>query len=87
MVEQKSRKIIVSIRISVVTDNFVCALHEQFDCCEALDLDQLVGGGVHLGNDNALEVFVFFSQFVPDGDELLAVSAGTMEHRIQLNKI
>merc|ERR1711915_480878 len=62
--------------VSVVINNFISSLLEQFDSWEALDLDllQLIGGGVHLGDDNALGVLVFFSQFVPDWSKLFAVS-------------
>ena len=49
---------------------------EDLDGREALDLDllKLVGGRVHLGDDNALVVRVLLSQLVPDGDKLLAVT-------------
>ena len=62
--------------LSVVIDDLVVALLEQLDGGEALDLDvfQLVGGGVHLGDDDALMVLVFLSQFVPDWSKLLAMT-------------
>merc|ERR1719392_116936 len=40
-----------------------------------LDLLQLIGGGVHLGNDDALVILVFLSEFVPNWSQLLAMSA------------
>ena len=63
--------------VSIKVDNFICALLEQFDCWEALNLHllQFVGSGVHLGDDDGLVVFVFLPQLVPDGSQLLAVSA------------
>ena len=63
--------------VSVVVNDLICALLEEFDGGEALDLDllQLVGGGIHLGNDNVLVIGILLSQLVPDGCKLLAVSA------------
>ena len=63
--------------VSVVVNDLICALLEEFDGGEALDLDllQLVGSGVHLGNDNVLVIGILLSQLVPDGYKLLAVSA------------
>ena len=62
--------------VSIIVNDFICALLEQFNGWEALDLDlfELVGGGVHLGDDDALMVLVFLSQFVPDWSKLLAMS-------------
>ena len=54
----------------------VVSLLEQLDGGEALDLDvlQLVGGGVHLGDDDVVRVGELLAELVPDGDELLAVA-------------
>ena len=54
----------------------VVSLGEQLDGRESLDLDvfELVGGGVHLGDDNVLGVLELLTQLVPDRDELLAVT-------------
>ena len=68
--------------VSVIINNFICALLEQFDCWEALNLHllQLIGSGVHLGDDDGFVIFVFLSQLVPDGSQLLAVSTpGSVE--------
>ena len=63
--------------ISVIVNNFIGSLLEQFDGRESLDLDlfQLVGSAVHLGDDDGGVVLVCLSQFVPDGGELLAMAA------------
>merc|ERR1719244_87045 len=62
---------------SIVVDDLVLSLLDEFDGGESLDLDvlQLVGSGIHLGNDNGLMVLVLLPQFVPDRSQLLAVSA------------
>ena len=54
----------------------VVSLGEQLDGRESLNLDvlELVGGGVHLGDDNVLGVLELLTQLVPDRDELLAVT-------------
>ena len=54
----------------------VVSLGEELDGWESLDLDilNLVGSGVHLGNHDIFRVLEVFSQLVPDGHELLAVS-------------
>ena len=55
--------------VSIVVNYLICALLEEFDGGEALNLDllQLVGGGVHLGDDNVFVISVLLSQLVPDG--------------------
>ena len=55
--------------VSIVVNYLICALLEEFDGWEALNLDllQLVGGGVHLGDDNVFVISVLLSQLVPDG--------------------
>merc|ERR1719244_606629 len=62
---------------SIVVDDLVLSLLDEFDGGESLDLDvlQLVGSGIHLGNDNGLMGLVLLPQFVPDRSELLAVAA------------
>ena len=62
--------------LSVVVDHLVVSLLEELDGGEALDLDvlQLVGGGVHLGDDDLVVVGELVTQLVPDGGKLLAVS-------------
>ena len=54
----------------------VVSLGAQLDGRESLNLDvlELVGGGVHLGDDNVLGVLELLTQLVPDRDELLAVT-------------
>jgi len=71
--------------LAVVVDDLVVSLLEELDGGEALDLDvfKLVGGGVHLGDDNVLRVLELLSKLVPGGSELLAVSA---PWGIKLNK-
>lgn len=68
---------IIESPVQVEVDDLVVLLAEVFDCGEGRDLDalQLVGSGVHLGNDNILIVLVLLSQLVVDGGQLLAVSA------------
>merc|ERR1719383_1106644 len=63
--------------LSVVVDHLVVALLEELDGGEALDLDDLdlVGGGVHLGDNDGLAVLKVFAELVVDGLERLAVSA------------
>lgn len=62
--------------LTVVVDHFVITLLEQFDGGEALDLDvlQLVGGRVHLGDHDVGVVGVLLAQLVPRGSELFAVA-------------
>ena len=62
--------------LSVVVDHLVVSLLEELDGGEALDLDvlQLVGGGVHLGDHDVIVVLELLTQLVVDGDELLAVA-------------
>lgn len=50
---------------------------EEFQCGEAVDFDSLnlVGGGVHLGDDDTLIALVLVSQLIPDGCQLFAVAA------------
>ena len=54
----------------------ITALGEKLERGEALDLDifDLVGSGVHLGDHDVLVVFIFFRQLVPDWSQLLAVA-------------
>ena len=61
---------------TIVVNDFVITFHEQFDGREALDFDifQFVGSRVHFGDNNIVFVGEFLSQFVPDGDELFAMS-------------
>ena len=70
--------------VSVVVNDLICALLEEFDGREALDLDllQLVGGAVHLGDDDALVVGVLLPELVPDRSQLFAV---TTPWSIELN--
>ena len=62
--------------LAVVVDDGVVALLEELDSGEALDLDvlELVGGGVHLGDDDLVVVGELVTQLIPDGGKLLAVS-------------
>lgn len=62
--------------LAAVVHDLVVALLEELDGGEALHLDvlNLVGGGVHLGNDDALVVLELLAQLVPDGSQLLAVA-------------
>merc|ERR1711915_394898 len=62
---------------SIVVDDLVLSLLDEFDGGESLDLDvlQLVGSGIHFCDDNGLIVLVLLPQFVPDRSELLAVAA------------
>lgn len=55
----------------------VFSCREELKCGEAVNFDRLdlVGCGVHLGDDNVTGVLVFLSQFVPDGSKLFAMSA------------
>ena len=55
--------------VPIVVNYLICALLEEFDGGEALNLDllQLVSGGVHLGDDNVFVVSVLLSQLIPDG--------------------
>ena len=49
--------------LAVIIDDRVVALLEQFDCWESLDLNilQLIGCGVHLGNHNTITESVEWS--------------------------
>jgi hypothetical protein len=55
--------------------NLVLPLGEELDRGETLDFDifELVGRGVHLGDDDVLGVLELLAQLVPDGHKLLAV--------------
>ena len=57
-------------------NDLVVPLLEELDGGEALNLHilQLIGSGVHLGDNNSLRVLVLLPQFVPGRDQLLAVS-------------
>ena len=61
---------------AVVIDDFVVSLLEQLDGGESLNLDvlELVGSRVHLGNDDVFVVLELLTQFVPSGSQLFAVS-------------
>merc|ERR1711963_602445 len=63
--------------LTIVVNNLIAVLGEVLEGGEALDLDRLdlVGGGVHLGNHNILTVLELGAKLVPDGGQLLAVSA------------
>lgn len=56
---------------------FHFVIFEIFQSGEASDLDllDLVGGGVHLGDHYVIVIFVVFSELIPDGGELFAVTA------------
>ena len=56
--------------------HLVVSLSEELDGGESLDLDvfELVGGRVHLGDNNVFGVLELLTELVPDGDELFAVS-------------
>lgn len=47
----------------------------------------LVGSGVHLGNDQVLSILVLLGQLVPDGLQLLAVSYTVVIERKKQNQI
>lgn len=55
----------------------VTAFGEIFEGGEALHFDifNLVSCGIHLGNDDFIVVLELLAQLVPDGGQLLAVSA------------
>jgi len=57
-------------------------LGEKFNGGESFDFNSFnfVSSGVHLGNDQSLNVFEFLSKGIVDGDKLLAVTApGSVE--------
>merc|ERR1719208_125218 len=60
--------------LAIEVDDGVVARLDQLDGGEALHLDllQLVGSAVHLGDHNVGMVGVLLAQLVPDGRELLA---------------
>ena len=66
----------MTAELTVIVDNLVVSLLEEFDCGESLDLKvlDLVGGGVHLSDHNGVRVLVMLTQLVPDGRQLLTVA-------------
>merc|ERR1719186_2194843 len=62
--------------------NFVSFLLEEFNGRKALNfhVHQFIGGGVDLGDDDALVVLILLAEFLPDRSEFFAVSApGSVE--------
>lgn len=57
--------------------NLVTSRREIFDCREALDFDifELIGRGVHLGNDDVFVAGKLLTKLIPDRNELFAVPA------------
>ena len=62
--------------LTVVVNNFVITLPEQFDGGEALDLDifQFIACWAHLGDDDLVVISEFFSQFIPSRSQLFAMT-------------
>jgi hypothetical protein len=66
----------------------VVSLGEKLNGWESLDLDilNLVGSGVHLGNHDLVIVGKVLSQLVPDGHKLFAVSCTTNDKSVNRKK-